>query len=122
MPERSGGSCLQVVKIIRGASDSTEASGSLQQSFNMSREQSEGVLNLSLRRLTSLEAQNLQTEHDTLIDRCYPVLSCLCTLLLQWDTNNITTNTLQGHGSPGLAAAAKQGARRGGEGSTESCS
>ena len=35
----------------------------------MSREQSEGVLNLSLRRLTSLEAQNLQSEHDTLIDR-----------------------------------------------------
>ena len=59
----------QVVKIIRGANDSSEASSSLQQICEMSREQAEGVLNLSLRRLTSLEAQNLQTEHDTLIDR-----------------------------------------------------
>ena len=58
-----------MVRIIRGASDSSEASISLQQSFGMSREQSEGVLNLSLRRLTSLEAQNLQSENDTLIDR-----------------------------------------------------
>ena len=60
---------MQVVKIIRAADDSADASSHLQQSFRMSREQSEGVLNLSLRRLTSLEAQNLQAEHDVLVAR-----------------------------------------------------
>ena len=90
-------SVLQVVKIIRAADDSADASSHLQQSFGMSKEQSEGVLNLSLRRLTSLEAQNLQAEHDDLVSRhasdalstdsaallrgrdlVVPALACLC--------------------------------------------
>eukprot|EP00891_Asterochloris_glomerata_P009690 jgi/Astpho2/9690/Aster-03682 len=58
-----------VIKVIRGAQDSADASAQLQQGFNLSSEQAEGVLNMSLRRLTSLEAQKLEDEAQKLRDR-----------------------------------------------------
>jgi len=42
------------------------ASEALQQQFSLSKEQAEGVLNMSLRRLTSLEANRLQEESQQL--------------------------------------------------------
>lgn len=45
------------------------ASNDLQQRFAISKEQAEGVLNMSLRRLTSLEANRLQEEATQLTDR-----------------------------------------------------
>ena len=58
-----------VIKVIRGAQDSADASAQLQQGFNLSSEQAEGMLNMSLRRLTSLEAQKLEDEAQKLRDR-----------------------------------------------------
>ena len=62
----------EVVATIRAASDGAEAGQQLQASFGLSEEQAEGVLNLSLRRLTSLESQRLESERDELSDRCTP--------------------------------------------------
>ncbi len=42
------------------------ASEALQQQFSLSKEQAEGVLNMSLRRLTSLETNRLQEESQQL--------------------------------------------------------
>lgn len=59
----------QVVATIRAAADGAQAAAQLRSGYGMSGEQAEGVLNLSLRRLTSLEAQKLQDEADTLTAR-----------------------------------------------------
>lgn len=56
----------QIVKTIRAANDGAAASDALQQQFSLSKEQAEGVLNMSLRRLTSLEANRLQEESQQL--------------------------------------------------------
>ena len=65
---------LQVVSLIRKAEDSAAASTALQERMHMSKQQAEGVLNLSLRRLTSLESTKLQEENDILTERCVPLL------------------------------------------------
>ena len=59
----------RVIKVIRAAQDSADASAQLQRGFRMTSEQAEGVLNMSLRRLTSLEAQKLEDEAQKLRDR-----------------------------------------------------
>jgi DNA gyrase subunit A len=59
----------QVVATIRAADDGASAASQLRSLYGMSGEQAEGVLNLSLRRLTSLEARKLQEESDTLTAR-----------------------------------------------------
>eukprot|EP00208_Stichococcus_sp_RCC1054_P004249 CAMPEP_0206139348 /NCGR_PEP_ID=MMETSP1473-20131121/5552_1 /ASSEMBLY_ACC=CAM_ASM_001109 /TAXON_ID=1461547 /ORGANISM="Stichococcus sp, Strain RCC1054" /LENGTH=919 /DNA_ID=CAMNT_0053533103 /DNA_START=196 /DNA_END=2955 /DNA_ORIENTATION=- len=56
----------KVVEVIRGADDGSAAAEALQSVFGLSPEQTEGVLNLSLRRLTSLETQKLEAESATL--------------------------------------------------------
>ena len=45
------------------------ASDAIQQQFSLSKEQAEGVLNMSLRRLTSLEANRLLDEAQQLHER-----------------------------------------------------
>ncbi|PRW61571.1 DNA gyrase subunit A [Chlorella sorokiniana] len=56
-----------VVQAIRAAPDAASASAALQSApFDLSKEQAEGVLGLTLRRLTSLEAAKLQEEQATL--------------------------------------------------------
>lgn len=67
---------MQVVSLIRKAEDSAGASIALQDCFAMSKQQAEGVLNLSLRRLTSLEGKKLQEENDILSDRWVPTARC----------------------------------------------
>lgn len=52
--------------ILLGFAAGTAASNDLQQQFGLSKEQAEGVLNMSLRRLTSLEATRLQEEAEQL--------------------------------------------------------
>ena len=59
----------RVIRVIRAAQDGADASAQLQQGFNLTSEQAEGVLNMSLRRLTSLEAQKLEDEAQKLRDR-----------------------------------------------------
>lgn len=55
-----------VVAAIRGASDSEDALQQLQALFGLTQEQAEGVLSLTLRRLTSMEANKLTEEQSTL--------------------------------------------------------
>lgn len=55
-----------VVSTIRGASDSDEAVEQLQSVFTLSQEQAEGVLGLTLRRLTSMEKNKLAEEQGSL--------------------------------------------------------
>ena len=108
---------MQVVKIIRAADDSAGASRHLQQSFGMSQEQLEGVLNLSLRRLTSLEAKNLQAEHDVLVARhalmplhAEPQRACRNFCYRGLIVSAFGLHNVQSDGSGGLVAAAEQGA------------
>lgn len=55
------------LQTIRSAPDAAAASAALQSApFELSKEQAEGVLGLTLRRLTSLEAAKLQEEQATL--------------------------------------------------------
>ena len=55
-----------IVITIRGASDTEDAMQQLQAKFALSKEQAEGVLGLTLRRLTSLEANKLAEEQAVL--------------------------------------------------------
>ena len=52
----------EVIKIIRGASDVTEADAALRDRFNLSEKQSEAILNMRLAKLTSLEIEKLEAE------------------------------------------------------------
>lgn len=56
----------KVVSIIRGADDSESAMTQLQGTFGLTKEQAEGVMGLTLRRLTSLENKKLEEEQATL--------------------------------------------------------
>lgn len=55
-----------VVKTVREAIDGEHAFQELQTVFGLTKEQSEGVLGLTLRRLTSLEGQKLSEEQSSL--------------------------------------------------------
>jgi len=52
----------EVIKIIRGSSDSDEADGRLRQRFGFSEKQSEAILNMRLAKLTGLEIDKLDAE------------------------------------------------------------
>lgn len=58
-----------VTHVVLGCVAGAAASTDLQQHFSMSKEQAEGVLNMSLRRLTSLESARLQEEAQQLTER-----------------------------------------------------
>ena len=55
-----------VIEVIRRATDGAEAALALQETWNLSSEQTEAVLSLQLRRLTALEASKVQSEHEDL--------------------------------------------------------
>lgn len=55
-----------VVKIIRSAKDTAQASEGLQKGFNVTPAQADALLAMPLRRLTSLESGKLKEEHDAL--------------------------------------------------------
>ncbi len=55
-----------VIEILRSASDGSTAKITLQNRFNLSEAQADAILSMPLRRLTSLEQQNLQSEFDSL--------------------------------------------------------
>ncbi len=55
-----------VIDILRHAADGTAAKVTLQEWLNLSDRQTDAILSMPLRRLTGLEQQNLQTEHDDL--------------------------------------------------------
>jgi len=52
-----------VIKLIRNSKDTESARGGLMQRFGLSQVQAQAILDLTLRRLTSLERDKIQTEH-----------------------------------------------------------
>jgi DNA gyrase subunit A len=52
----------EVIKIIRGSSDTPTASARLQETFELSEKQAEAILNMRLARLTGLEMEKLEAE------------------------------------------------------------
>lgn len=59
----------QIVNAIREAKDGEAAMSQLQNVFALTKEQAEGVMSLTLRRLTSMENQKLEEEQATLRTR-----------------------------------------------------
>jgi DNA gyrase subunit A len=57
-----------VVALIRGSSDPDAAREGLMTKFDLSREQSQAILDLRLQRLTAMEADKIQAEYDDLVE------------------------------------------------------
>ncbi|MBE9127322.1 MULTISPECIES: DNA gyrase subunit A [unclassified Coleofasciculus] len=58
-----------VIAAIRAAADTTTARGELIEQFGLSEPQADAILQMQLRRLTALEAQKIQAEHEELQTR-----------------------------------------------------
>ncbi len=58
-----------VIELIRGSRDPDAAREGLMESFALSREQAQAILDLRLQRLTALESGKIQQEHADLIER-----------------------------------------------------
>ncbi len=58
-----------VIELIRGSKDPDAARDGLMEKFELSRIQAQAILDLRLQRLTALEADKIQTEHDEVIER-----------------------------------------------------
>lgn len=56
-----------IIALIRGADDSASAKLGLIESYGLSETQADGILQMQLRRLTALEADKIQREHEELI-------------------------------------------------------
>src|SRR5258708_3229463 len=67
-----------VIKLIRGSKDAETARSGLMKQFRLSQLQAQAILDLTLRRLTSLEREKIETEHKetvTLIARYKKILA-----------------------------------------------
>ena len=58
-----------VIQLIRSAADSATAKTQLVEEFGLSQVQAEAILQMQLRRLTALEAEKIQAEHEELQER-----------------------------------------------------
>jgi len=56
-----------VIRIIRGANDTATAKANLIEHFGLSEVQADAILQMQLRRLTALEAEKIQAEHEDLL-------------------------------------------------------
>jgi len=56
-----------VIRIIRGAADTPTAKVNLTEHFGLSEAQTDAILQMQLRRLTALEAEKIQAEHEDLL-------------------------------------------------------
>jgi DNA gyrase subunit A len=56
-----------IIALIRGADDTASAKLGLIESYGLSETQADGILQMQLRRLTALEADKIQREHEELI-------------------------------------------------------
>ena len=56
-----------VIRIIRGAADTPTAKASLVEHFGLSEVQTDAILQMQLRRLTALEAEKIEAEHQDLL-------------------------------------------------------
>ncbi len=58
-----------VIKLIRASNDPDAARDGLMESFELSREQAQAILDMRLQRLTALEADKVRAEHADLMER-----------------------------------------------------
>ena len=58
-----------IIQLIRGAADTATAKGELISEFGLSEVQADAILQMQLRRLTALEAEKIQSEHEQLIEK-----------------------------------------------------
>jgi DNA gyrase subunit A len=58
-----------VIELIRASRDPDAARDGLMKKFDLSRIQAQAILDLRLQRLTALEADKIQTEHDEVLER-----------------------------------------------------
>ncbi|MGB7442092.1 MAG: DNA topoisomerase (ATP-hydrolyzing) subunit A [Coleofasciculaceae cyanobacterium] len=56
-----------IIALIRAAADTTTARGQLIEHFSLSDNQADAILQMQLRRLTALEAEKIQAEHEDLL-------------------------------------------------------
>jgi DNA gyrase subunit A len=56
-----------VIALVRGAADSATAKGELISTYELSEAQADAILQMQLRRLTALEADKIQAEHEELV-------------------------------------------------------
>ncbi|MEO1132398.1 MAG: DNA gyrase subunit A [Cyanobacteria bacterium J06639_1] len=63
---RALGNLERVIALIRGAADAATAKSQLQEEFELSDRQADAILQMQLRRLTALESEKIQAEHDAL--------------------------------------------------------
>jgi DNA gyrase subunit A len=61
------GSIDRIIALIREAADAATAREHLQEEFGLSATQADGILQMQLRRLTALEAEKIQAEHEDLL-------------------------------------------------------
>jgi DNA gyrase subunit A len=59
----------EVIAVIRKSSTADEASSALMSRFELTSEQTKAILDMRLQRLTSLEGQKLESEHDELVNK-----------------------------------------------------
>jgi DNA gyrase subunit A len=59
----------QIIEIIRGAEDTPTAKQELMDSFELSEAQADAILQMQLRRLTALEANKIEQEHEELLEK-----------------------------------------------------
>jgi DNA gyrase subunit A len=55
-----------IIRLIRGAADTATAKNELVEGFGLSQTQADAILQMQLRRLTALEAEKIQAEHEDL--------------------------------------------------------
>jgi DNA gyrase subunit A len=56
-----------IIRLIRGAADTATAKNDLVEGFGLSQTQADAILQMQLRRLTALEAEKIQAEHEDLL-------------------------------------------------------
>ncbi|MEO0947176.1 MAG: DNA gyrase subunit A, partial [Cyanobacteria bacterium J06641_5] len=59
----------EVIRIIRGAADTAAAKANLGERLGLTEAQADAILQMQLRRLTALEAEKIQAEHEDLLTR-----------------------------------------------------
>jgi DNA gyrase subunit A len=82
----------EVIKIIRGSKDGPEASGKLQERFELSEIQAKAILDMRLQRLTGLERDKIENEYNELLEKIKEFKAILASKELQL---NIISDELQ---------------------------
>ena len=57
---------MLIIQLLRGAADAATAKNELIEGFGLSQTQADAILQMQLRRLTALEAEKIQAEHEDL--------------------------------------------------------